>query len=134
MAENKKAVYDINALGQAMDTSFTRSSASSGPVISVHSVKAKFVDENRIRVTYMTVVNMFSDKDQREMCKLYEKESDPIIENAVKKIALDYKEITDQKIKFKRQSIDSTVEIVNLNHFNQNRTAYFRRIAIFEIA
>jgi hypothetical protein len=110
MAEKTDKKIDINALGQVMDTSWTRSGASSGPVLSTHSVKAKFTSDNQIRVMYVTVVNMVRDR------------------------ATDYKEITDQSIKFKRTTIDSNVEIIDLNHFNQKRSAYFRRVAVFEIA
>jgi hypothetical protein len=134
MAEKTDKKIDINALGQVMDTSWTRSGASSGPVLSTHSVKAKFTSDNQIRVMYVTVVNMVRDRDLKESCNIYEKEADTIIEATVKKIATDYKEITDQSIKFKRTTIDSNVEIIDLNHFNQKRSAYFRRVAVFEIA
>ncbi len=133
MSEKTDKKIDINALGQVMDTSWTRSSATSGPVLTTHSVKTKFVSDNQIKVMYMTVVNMVRDRDLRDSCKMYEKEADPIIEATVKKIAKEYKEITEQSIKFKRNSIESNVEIIDLNHVNQKRSAYFRRIAIFEI-
>lgn len=134
MAEKTDKKIDINALGQAMDTSWTRSGASSGPVLATHSVKAKFLSDDQIKVMYITVVNMVRDRDLKESCKMYEKEADSIIEAAVKKIATEYKELTDESIKLKRTAIDSSVEIIDLNHFNQKRSAYFRRVAIFEIA
>ncbi len=134
MAEKTDKKIDINALGQAMDTSWTRSGASSGPVLSTHSVKAKFIADDQIKVMYITVVNMVRDRDLRESCVMYEKEADSIIEAAVKKIVAEYKELTDESIKLKRTAIDSNVEIIDLNHFNQKRSAYFRRVAIFEIS
>lgn len=130
---NKKK-FDINALGQVMDTTWTRSGASSGPVLSTHSVKAKLISDDQIKIMYVTVVNMVRDRDLRESCAIYEKEADSIIESTVKKIVSDYKEITEESIKLKRTTIDSNVEIIDLNHFNQKRSAYFRRVAIFEIA
>jgi hypothetical protein len=133
MAEKMDKKIDINALGQAMDSTWTRSNASSGPVLSTHSVKTKLLPDNQIKVMYVTVVNMVRDRDLKESCKLYENEADSIIEAAVKKIATDYKELTEQSIKLKRMTVESNVEIINLNHFNQKRSAYFRRIAIFEI-
>jgi hypothetical protein len=76
---------------------------------------------------------MVRDRDLKESCAIYEKEADSIIESTVKKIVADYKEITEESIKLKRTAIDSNVEIIDLNHFNQKRSAYFRRVAIFEI-
>jgi len=133
MADNDKKI-DINALGQAMDTTFTRSGASYGPVMATHSVKATFVGDDMVKVAYVTVVNMVRDRDLKESCKMYEKEADTIIEAAVKKIATEYKELAGTSIKFKRSKIDSGVEIIDLNQFNAKRTAYFRRVAIFEIS
>lgn len=134
MAEKTtKKKIDVNALGQVMDTSWTRSGATSGPVLSTHSIKAKFLSEDQIKVMYITVVNMVRDRDLKESCKMYENEADAIIQTAVKKIATEYKELTESSIKFKQTSIESNVEIIDLNHFNQKRTAYFRRVAIFKI-
>jgi hypothetical protein len=133
MSENKDKKIDINALGQVMDTSWTRSGASHGSTVTTHSVKAQFVDESKIKISYMTVVNMVRDKEMRDLCNMYEKEADSIIESVIKKIAVEYKEIAEDSIKFKRTKIDSNVEIVDLNHFNQKRSAIFRRIAFFEI-
>ena len=134
MEEKKEKKVDLAALSQVIDSSWTRSNASSGPVMSTHSIKCSFLGENKIKIMYITVVNMVRDRELRESCVVYEKEADTIIEAAAKKIASEYKEITEKSLKLKRESIDSNIEIIDLNHFNQKRSAYLRRIAVFEVS
>lgn len=126
---------DLNALGQAMDTSFTRSSASSGPVLNTHSIKAGFVagDKIRVKVVYTTTVNMVRDRDIVESKVRFEKEGDSYIEAASKQIIKDYKEQVGKSIKLNRVDVGTSVEIVDLNVMNQKRSALLRRVAIFDV-
>lgn len=133
MGDKSEKTIDYNALGQVIDTTFTRSSATSGPVFSTHSVKATLVGDDKIKIYYVAVVNMVRDKELRDSCAMHENEADPVIEAAAKKIAKEYKETTGDSIKLKRTSVDSSVEVIDVNHFNQKRSAYFRRIAFFNV-
>jgi len=146
---------DLNALGQAIDTSFTRSSASSGPVLSTYSVKAGFVagDKLKIKVVYSTIVNMVRDRELQESKEQYEKEGDAYIDAATKQIVKEYKvwvapgendvdkqafddddDFSKSSIKLKRIDVTTNIEIVNLNIYNNKRSALFRRIALFEVS
>jgi len=149
---------DLNALAQVIDTSFTRSSASSGPACSTSSIKVGFVsgEKLRIKVMYSTVVNMVRDRELQDSKQRYEKEGDAYVEAASKKIVKDYKEYLtlykpggedvdelasgdepeDSKasIKLKRVDANTTIEIVDINVHNNTRSALFRRIAIFEVS
>ena len=152
MTDNKQKI-SLQALGQAMDSSFTRSSASSGPVLAVRSIKAGFTpgEKLKIKVVYSCVVNMVRDRDIRESKAQYEKEGDVYIDAAIKQIAKDYKDLvigedhdaeveeiaednSKGSIKFKRLEVDTSIEIIDLNVHNQKRTALFRRLAFFEVA
>jgi len=126
---------DLNALGQALDTTFTRSSASSGPVINTHSVKAGFVagDKLRIKVIYTTIVNMVRSRDLTESKAMYEKEGDSYIDAATKQIVRDYKDLSEASIKLDRVDVGTSIEVVDLNIHNHKRTALFRRIAFFDV-
>jgi len=145
---------DLNALGQAIDTSFTRSSASSGPACSTSSIKCGFVagDKLKIKVVYSTVVNMVRDRELQESKEQYEKEGDAYIEAATKQIVKDYREwvkpgdddVDEQafdddddsskaSIKLKRVDVATNIEIIDLNIYNGKRSALFRRIAFFEV-
>lgn len=126
---------DLNALGQVMDTSFTRSSASSGPVLNVRSVKASFVpgEKLKVKVMYSCIVNMVRTRDIAESKALYEKEGDSYIDAASKQIVKEYKEIAEGSIKLKRVDVGTSLEVVDLNVHNQKRSVLFRRIAFFEV-
>lgn len=126
---------DISALGQVIDSSWGRSNSTTfGSTVNICSVKASLLGEDKLKVTYLTVVNMVRDREMIESKTLYDKEADSYVEAAVKKIATDYEDETGDPIKFDRLSADTHVEIVNLNHFNQRRSAYLRRVVVFEIA
>lgn len=126
---------DLNALGQALDTTFTRSSASSGPVLNVHSVKAGFApgEKVRVKVTYSCVVNMVRDREFLESKTRYEAEGDNYIEAASKQIVKEYKELAGKSLKLNRVEASTSVEVVDLNIHNNKRTALFRRIAFFDV-
>lgn len=145
---------DLNALGQAIDTSFTRSSASSGPACSTNSIKCGFIagDKLKIKVVYSTVVNMVRDRELQDSKERYEKEGDAYIDAATKQIVKDYREQVkpgeddvDQmafdddddsfksSIKLKRIDVATHIEIVDLNIYNGKRSALFRRVAVFEV-
>ena len=150
MADKK---IDLAALAQSMDTTFTRSSASSGPAFETHSIKAGFSpgEKLKIKVIYTCIVNMVRDRDIQESKAQYEKEGDSYIAAATKQIVKDYRELvtgepedvdlTDEvaeqdpknSVKLKRVDVGTTVEIVDLNIHNNKRTALFRRIAFFEV-
>jgi len=143
---------DLNALGQAIDTSFTRSSASYGPAFETHSIKVGFAhgDKLKIKVVYSCVVNMVRDRDIQESKTTYEKEGDAYIDAASKQIVKDYREIVageddhndvadiagnevKSSIKLTRADVGTSIEIIDLNIHNNKRSALFRRIAFFEV-
>ena len=127
---------DLNALGQALDTTFTRSSASSGPVLNTYSVKAGFApgEKLRVKIVYTCAVNMVKDRDIRESKSRYEQEGDAYIEAAAKQIAKEYKENVDSgSLRLSRSDVGTSIEIVDLNVHNNKRTALFRRIAYFDV-
>lgn len=126
---------DLNALGQALDTTFTRSSASSGPVLNTRSVKAGFVpgEKLKVKVVYTTVVNMVRTRDLTESKAMYEKEADSYIDAASKQIVKEYKDLAEGSIKLNRVDVGTSIEVVDLNIYNNKRTALFRRIAFFEV-
>ncbi len=135
-----------------MDTSFTRSSASYGPVFATHSIKAGFSpgEKLKIKLIYSCVVNMVRDREMHDSKTQAEKEGDAYIEAAIKQIAKDYREnvkgeehdaeVEDiveanpkNSIRFKRVDASTSIEIIDLNVYNGKRSALVRRIAFFEV-
>lgn len=153
MADKK---IDLNILGQVIDTSWTRSSASAGPTLETYSVKTSFEsgggDTVRLKVMYTTTANMVRDRQLRDSKELCEREGDSYIDSAVKQIIKGYSELSNEpttdvddtgfdvpveaksSIKLKRVSVRTNVEVIDLNVFNNKRSALFRRIAIFEVS
>lgn len=124
---------DINALGQAIDTTWGRSST---PRTASYSVKLKILSGDRVRVDYVTIVSFASDRQMAEMRKEYADEADRVIAAVVKNVKACYKDSTGSALSMKESTKHRAdhVEIINMNIHNAKRTAYFRRVAIYDIA
>lgn len=122
---------NLNALGQAMDTTWGRSST---PKTASYSVKFSFYGENRILASYQVVTNFVSERQMIDMKRRCAEESLDVIDAHVKSIKEIYKKLTGDSITFKESGSTDSLEIIGFNVHNPKRTAYFRRKTIFEIA
>lgn len=124
---------DINALGQAIDTTWGRSST---PLTAGYSVKVTIVSGDRIKLNYMTIVSFTTGREMIELKRRYVEEADRVIAQVVKNVKAAYKDISGSALSIK-ESIkhrSDDIEIINMNIHNAKRTAYFRRAAIYDIA
>jgi hypothetical protein len=123
---------DINALGQAIDSTWGRSST---PRTASYSVKFTFVGSDKLMASYNTIVNFVSEKEMILTKRSCQEESDTVISSHVEEVRKTYKEITGETLSIKEQkgSSSDSLEIINFNVHNPKRTAYFRRKVIFEI-
>lgn len=128
MADTK---IDINALGQAIDTTWGRSST---PQTASYSVKFQLLGPDVLQVKYAALVNFGSERQMIEMRRAYETESVGIINAAIKAIKARYKDISGSSLSTKESGSDDSLEIVSMNFHNPNRRAYYRRTTLFEIA
>ena len=120
---------DYNALGQAIDTTWGRSSTSK-----TSSYSVKFTLEGDVLLaSYQAIVNFVSEKDMSMMNMTYEKESIDIVNAVVKNVKTVYKNITGETLPIKERSTNTSVEIIGFNVHNPKRTAYFRRKTTFEL-
>lgn len=129
MADNK---IDFNALGQAIDTSWGRSST---PKTASYSVKMTMQGTDRLLVSYAAVVNFGTERQMIEMKRSYASEADSVVAAAVKRVKATYKDLTGSALStsaVKSADVDS-LEIINFNVHSAMRTAYFRRKAVFEL-
>lgn len=120
---------DYNALGQAIDTTWGRSSTSK---TSSYSVKFTLAGDVLL-ASYQAIVNFVSEKDMSMMNMTYEKESIDIVNAVVKNVKTVYKNITGETLPIKERSTNTSVEIIGFNVHNPKRTAYFRRKTTFEL-
>jgi hypothetical protein len=122
---------NINALGQAIDTTWGRSST---PKTASYSVKFTFLGGDRLLASYQVVTNFVSEKEMILMKRSCAEESVKVIDAHVKSVKDIYKELTGDSITIKEESSSDSIEIIGFNVHNPKRTAYFRRKTVFELA
>lgn len=125
------ADIDYNALGQAIDTTWGRSST---PQTASYSVKLSLAGAGTLVASYAAVVNFGSERQMIEMKRRYEDESKKVTAEVLKTIKSNYKELSGNSLKAKEVSTSDSVEIVGFNVHNPRRTAYYRRKTVFEVA
>jgi hypothetical protein len=121
---------DYNALGQALDTSWGRTST---PKTASYSVKFSLAGDVLI-ASYQAVVNFASEKEMILMKRMYEEESREVIAGVLKNVTSMYKDLTGKSLTTKEYNSSTSVEIIGFNVHNPKRTAYIRRKTSFEIA
>lgn len=125
-------MVDFNALGQAIDTTFGRSST---PKTASYSVKMTLSGEDRLLVSFAAIVNFGTERQMIDMKRAYAEEAEAVIGSALKNVKAVYKDLAGETLKTKKieeTQVDS-VEIINFNVHNSKRTCYFRRKVAFEI-
>lgn len=122
---------NLSALGEAIDTSWGRSST---PVTSGFSVKMTLSGQYQINLTYQTVVNFASEREMVVTKKLEEEQATKNIKSIVDNVKRNYKELSGKSLRLKEVSSSDSVEIIGMNVHNPKRTALYRRKCIFEIA
>jgi hypothetical protein len=124
-------VIDYNALAQAFDTTFGRSST---PQTASYSVKFSLVGTDGVLVSFAAIVNFATERQMIEMKRAYAQEAQSVIGANVKIVKNTYKELTGETITFKHMSDSDSVEIINFNSHTAHRTAYYRCKTMFNIA
>lgn len=122
---------DFNALGQAIDTTFGRSSLKNSTA--TQSIKMELRGPETLEVKFTTIVNLVNDHELVDLKKRYVNESSDLIEQSLKRVKEDYKDATGKSIKLKLVGENDGFEIINLNIYNRKRTAYYRRNLVFSV-
>lgn len=128
MAKDKK--IDFNALGQAIDTSWGRSST---PQTASYSVKTTLIAGDRMLLTYKAIVNFGTERQLIEMKRRYVEEASAVTNNVLKRIKEIYKDLAGSSLTAKEVSVDDSIEIISVTFHNPKRTAYFCRKTLVEI-
>lgn len=124
------ADIDFNALGQAMDTSWGRSST---PQTAGYSVKLSMLGPDRVLASYQAIVNFGTERQMIDMKRRYEDESKAITDEVIKAIKANYKDLSGDTLTAKELNHVESLEIIGFNVHNPRRTAYYRRKTVFEI-
>ena len=124
-------VLDINAIGQAIDTTWGRSST---PKTASYSVKFTLLGGDRILASYNVITNFVSEKEMILMKRGCADESVGVIDAHVKAVKDSYKSLTGESLSLSEVSSTDSLEIIGFNVHNPKRTAYYRRKTIFELS
>lgn len=126
MADEK---IDHTALGQALDTTWGRSST---PQTASHSVKFT-VAGDVLTASYAAIVNFASEREMAVTKRTYAEESKSVIDEVLKHVKATYKSLSGKTLKIKELSTQDSVEIIGVQMHNPKRTAYYRKKTAFEI-
>lgn len=124
------ADIDYNALGQAIDTTWGRSST---PKTASYSVKLSLAGPDRLLASYAAVVNFGTEKQMIDMKRRYSDESESITASVLKAVKGSYKDLCGSSLKAHEISSSDGLEIINCSVHNPRRTAYYRRQTVYEI-
>jgi len=121
------------ALGQAIDSTWGRSST---PQTASYSVKVALAGSDRLKVSYAAIVNFATEKQMILLKRRYSSEADSVVAATIKRIKSLYKEISGESLTIKvvKESESDSVEVININIHNVNRTAYYRRTCFVELS
>lgn len=122
---------DLSHLQQAFDTTFARSST---PYASTFSVKCSIVGVNSLLMSYQAVVNFGTEREMIVVKRSYSEESQGIINQVLKNIKKNYKDLAGETFTTKEMSSSDSLEMLTAAIFNPKRTAYYRRKTLFEIS
>ena len=121
---------DLNALGQAIDTTWGRSST---PQTASYSVKFTLGLGNTLVASYKVIVNFASEREMiltKRQCK---EEADSVVAAHVDFVKKSYKELCGKTLKLKQIGESDSLEIIGFNVHNPKRTAYYRKKVTLEI-
>lgn len=121
---------DYNVLGQAMDTTWGRSST---PKTASYSVKLTMMGPDRILASYAAVVNFGTEHQMISMKRRYVEESEAVTNEVIKQVKARYKNLSGESLAAKKLTATDSLEIIGFNVHNPRRTAYYRRKTVFEI-
>lgn len=121
---------DMNALGQAIDTSWGRSST---PKTTQYSVKFQIGPNDTLVANFCCIVNFASEKEKFEQKRRYSEESTRVIDAHLKNVKQRYKDLCGSTLKVSEIATDESVEVINMSFHSPKRTAYLRRKTVFQV-
>ena len=121
---------DINALGQAIDTTFGRSST---PNTATFSVKMSLGNGPTLIVKYAAIINFGNERKMIDLKRRYTAESQAAIDAVLKSVKSTYKEIADSSLTLKELNTVDSLEIIGTAIFTPRKQAYFRRETLYSV-
>ena len=127
----KMNIEQMRALNQAIDS--TWGSASTQGTNATMSIKANLFGESGLHVLYTTIVNLGSIEEWHFSKDLHEDQAKKAVDEYIKSVKEEYKEITDETLKVKSVSKDDSFELISMSAYSPRKTAYYRVAVNFEV-
>lgn len=121
---------EIRALGQAIDTTWGRSST---PQTASYSVKFT-LHGNILKAVYGTIVNFATERDMYLMKNRCSEASLESIKKELDVVKEKYSKICGKRLSVKEVASSDSLEVIGFNVHNPKRTSYYRRCTEFEVA
>jgi hypothetical protein len=121
--------HEVNILGNICDSTVGRSSTVNSPTM---SIKTR-LQGDKFSVTYMTIVNLASVYEMRDLTKRYEEEAAGLINDYMKNVRKNFKTEAGRSLKVKELSSSDTFDVITASAFSPKRNAYYKRTATFHV-
>lgn len=127
MADKK---IDFNALGQAIDTTWGRSST---PKTAAYSVKASIINAGALRIDFHTVFNFADDREMIVVKRQIEEEAKSVTKSALSEIKKLYKEFSGSSLSSSELSSGGNFELIGFGKPSVRKTAHYKFTTMIEI-
>lgn len=133
LREMDQTHLDVYALGQAIDTTWGRSST---PKSSSYSVKMTLSGDDTIVFMYTTIVKFTNQCDMILLKRAYAEEADKATNLSIKRVKDIYNELTGKSVTLKaiKDSVNDSLEVIAYNAYAPSRSALFRRKVLVQVA
>tara|TARA_Y100000593_G_C4230724_1_gene296845 strand:+ start:715 stop:963 length:249 start_codon:yes stop_codon:yes gene_type:complete len=81
----------------------------------------------------MTIVNLGSVYEMRDLTKRYEEESIKIINDYIKSVKKEFKSESGRPLKVKELNSRDVVDVITASAFSPKRNAYYKRTTTFRV-
>ena len=121
---NTLSGHEIRCLGQALETTWGRSSQKGGA--HTHSTTGT-LEGNVLIVKCVTVITIMQDQDTRSQVKKYDNELNQLCKQYLKDVKAEFKSLAGRALKTKQDSDTDSIEIISMCPYSAKRTAYYRK-------
>ncbi len=122
---------EISHLGQICNDTFGYAGSLNSRV-PTSSIKTSLQD-NKMIVTYTTIVHLVSDRNLRDQCRRFEEESIKLTKEHVGNLKSEFRSMAGRSLKSKEVSTNDSIEVISASPYSPKRTAYYRRFTTYEV-
>ena len=122
---------EISHLGQICNDTFGYAGSLNSRV-PTSSIKTSLQD-NKMTVTYTTIVHLMGDTNLRDQCRKFEEESIKLTKEHMKNLRDEFKAMAGRSLGSKEMGTNDSIEVISASPYSPKRTAYYRRFTTYEV-